>query len=268
MLTRSAASDTNTSHRNGGSNLTSANKAASIAHHPWTGPILHGGVVSHGYLEVGQIPPWPVKQSPVYHLAAAGRYGIDTPVSAPAHLQPGTGYEPMTPIPLGIDNNERPPLSPDIRNVLRKYESIAIGRSGTDTPRISDALSVSEGRPTCSGSKDVAPHKRFPASTEAVSRKPGHKHKHAVAQQPENLSESQKKSKPALMVSDPQHVQLTMQDLGKSKRLQDTFELPYVGYKRRLRDMNAGLIQQDVEKMPVTPTGQIAIAKSKLPPKG
>jgi hypothetical protein len=268
MLTKFAALDTKTSHGNGGSSLTPANKAASIARHPWTGPVLHGGVISHGYLEVGQIPPWPVKQSPVYHLAAAGRYGIDTPVSAPAHLQPGTGYEPMTRIPLGIDYNERPLLSPGIRNVLRKYESIAIGCSGADTPRISDALSVSEDRPTCSGSKDVARHKKFPASTEAVSRKHSHKHEYAFTQQPGSSSESQKKSEPARMVSKPQRVQLTTQELGESKRPQDTFELPYMGYKRRIRDMNAGLIQQDLEKMPVTPTRQIAIAKSRLPPKG
>jgi hypothetical protein len=288
MLTQSSVLGTGTSHGNGEfsrssttkaeSSQSSTAKAESTSHLPWSGPALHRGVLSHGYLEVGQIPPWPVKQSPVYHLAAIGRYGIDTPVSGPGHLQPGIGYEASSWKPLGIDDDERPDLSPEIREILRKYSpkthgifrkhipaseaSIAAGRRG-GVALGHDDLPNCEGQSTLMSSKTTAQHESFPPYSKVASQKRGHRY-----EEPEGSRDSQKNSRSTLMGSEIQYPQVSAQGPSESRRLQEKFELPYVGHKRRFGNMDTGSTQQDLEKVPVTPTRQIAVAKSRLPPKG
>ena len=270
MLTQSAVLGTGTSHDNSESSGTSTAKAGSTSYLPWSGPALHGGVLSHGYLEVGQIPPWPVKQSPVYHHAAIGRYGVNTPISGSVHLQPVIGYEPYSWKALGIDNDERPTLSPEIREILQKYSpktqgmfrkhlpvseaSTAAGRDGTAALDPSDTP-ISEGQSTFSSSNAIARHESFLPHNKAVSRKRGHRYDCETAQK---LDGSR----------DPQYVQVFPQEPGESTWPHEKFELPYVGYKRQFGDTDAGSIQQERERGPVTPTRQTAIAKSRLPPKG
>lgn len=283
MLTQSAVLGTGTSHGNGESSQTSAAEAGSTSYLPWSGPALHGGVLSHGYLEVGQVPPWPVKKSPVYHLAAIGRYGVDTPISGPGHLQPGIGYEPFSRKPLGIDGNERPPLSPEIRELLRNYSpktqgmfrnhlpaneaSTVVGHHGAIVLDPSD-IPTSKGQSTFSSSKTISQHKSVPPRNKAALQKLSHRHEYETAQEPEGSRDPQKKSKDTDMVSNLQRVEVFAQEPGDSTRPQGIVELPYVSYKRRFGDTDAGSTQQELEKVPVIPTRQVAVAKSRLPQKG
>jgi hypothetical protein len=283
MLTRSAVLGTGTSHGNGESSQTSTAKSRSTSYLPWSGPALHGGVLSHGYLEVGQVPPWPVKQSPVYHLAAIGRYGVDTPVSGPGHLQPGIGYEPFSRKPLGTNDNERPTSSLEIREILQKCNpktqgmfckhlpaneaSTAVGHHGAvaldpdDTPN-------SKRHSTFSSSKTIAQHESVPPSNKAASRKRGHRYENKTAQEPEGSQDPQKKSKTTGMVSNLQYVEVFAQEPDDSTKSQGMAELPYLSYKRRFGDTDAGSTQQNLENIPVMPTRQISVATSRLLPKG
>ena len=282
MLTQSSVLGTGISHGNGESSQTPTAKAGSTSYLPWSGPALHGGVLSHGYLEVGQVPPWPVKQSPVYHLAAIGRYGVDTPVSGPGHLKPGIGYEPFSRKPLGIGDSERPLLSPEIREILRKHSpktkgmfrkplpaneaSTAVGHYGAVSLDPSD-IPDSKGQSTFSSSKKIAQHESVPPRNKVASRKRDHRYDYETAQEPQGSRDRQKKSKATGVVSNLQYVEVFAQKPGDSTRPQGMVELPYMG-KRRFGDMDTGSTQQDLEKVSVIPARQITVAKSRLPPKG